>query len=234
MNGDSIIKSHHERILLPNLVDYEATRRQFRWEEAIDELDGLPNRGGLNMAYEAVDRHVIGPRRDQLALRWLGRHGESRDYTYTQLRGLTNHFANVLERLGVKQGDRVFSLLGRGPELYIAALGTLKHRAVFCPLFSAFGPEPILARAAIGTPKGLVTTESLYRRKIAPIRNTRLPFADVRSERAVPDRSHPSGGPGVPPLHEWHDRSTEGRRARARGSRGPTRHRTVRPRPAGR
>ena len=65
------------------------------------------------------------------------------DYTYGQLHEQTNRFASVLQSLGVNKGDRVYVLAGRIPELYIAALGTLKHRSVFCPLFSAFGPEPI-------------------------------------------------------------------------------------------
>lgn len=37
----------------------------------------------------------------------------------------------------------VFVLAGRIPELYLAILGALKARCVVCPLFSAFGPEPI-------------------------------------------------------------------------------------------
>ncbi|MFO0733142.1 MAG: hypothetical protein U0361_19680 [Nitrospiraceae bacterium] len=61
-------------------------------------------------------------------------------------------------------------MAGRIPELYISALGTLKHRAVFCPLFSAFGPEPIRARLTIEA-KVLVTTEALYHRKVAAIRD---------------------------------------------------------------
>jgi hypothetical protein len=44
----------------------------------------------------------------------------------------------------------VFALAGRIPELYVAALGTLKAGAVFCPLFSAFGPEPIRQRLELG------------------------------------------------------------------------------------
>jgi hypothetical protein len=32
----------------------------------------------------------------------------------------------------------VFTLAGRIPALYIAALGTLKHISVFCPLFAAW------------------------------------------------------------------------------------------------
>ena len=64
----------------------------------------------------------------------------------------------------------MFSLLGRSPELYIAALGTLKNGSVFSPLFSAFGPEPIKARMTIGDAKALITTEAFYRRKIEPSR----------------------------------------------------------------
>jgi acetyl-CoA synthetase len=48
---------------------------------------------------------------------------------------------------------------------------------VFCPLFSAFGPEPIRARMEIGTPRVLVTTAALYRRKIAPLRAS-LPWLE--------------------------------------------------------
>jgi acetyl-CoA synthetase len=42
--------------------------------------------------------------------------------------------------------DVVVTLAGRIPELYIAALGTLKAGAISSPFFSAFGPEPIKAR----------------------------------------------------------------------------------------
>ena len=66
----------------------------------------------------------------------------------------SNRFANVLAQRGIAKGDRVFSLLGRCPELYIAALGTLKNGSVFSPLFSAFGPEPIKARMTIGGRQG--------------------------------------------------------------------------------
>ncbi len=158
--------------LAPNLADYSEERRAFSWRRARDELDGLPGGAGLNIAHEAVDRHADGPLRDRVALRWLGREGEVRDLTYGELRDLSNRFANALLRLGVGAGDRVYVLAGRIPELYVAALGTLKNRGVFCPLFSAFGPEPVRARLEIGGAKVLVTTESLYERKVAPIRDS--------------------------------------------------------------
>ena len=88
---------------------------------------------------------------------------------------LSNRFANVLQHLGRRHaGERVFVLADRIPELYIAALGTLKHKNVFCPMFSVFGPEPIHARMSIGDARVLVTTQRLYRRKIADLR-ARLP-----------------------------------------------------------
>jgi acetyl-CoA synthetase len=107
---------------------------------------------------------------DKLALRWIGRDGSIRDFTYAALGAVVNRFSNVLTQSGIGKGERVFSLLGRVPELYIAALGTLKNGSVFSPLFSAFGPEPIKARRAIGDARAVITTEGFYRRKIEPWR----------------------------------------------------------------
>jgi acetyl-CoA synthetase len=133
MTWETIVKSPGDFIVTPNLRDYEQARAAFSWEEALGELDGLPGGRGLNIAHEAVDRHADGPLGDHLAMRWLGKKGEIRDFTYSQLRDLSNRFANVLKGLGVNKGDRVFVLAGRIPELYIAALGSLKRGAVFCP-----------------------------------------------------------------------------------------------------
>lgn len=150
----------------PNLRDYDEMCARFSWEGARDLLDGLPGDRGLNIAYEAVDRHADGPRADRVALRFLPRSGEIRDITYAGLRDLTNRFANVLVELGVDRGDRVFALTGRVPELYVTALGTMKRGAVFCPLFSDFGAEPIRQRLTRGDAKVLVTTAALYRKKV--------------------------------------------------------------------
>ena len=157
----------------PNLVDYAAIRSGFAWSDARKRLDGLPG-GGLNIAHEAVDRHANGPIADRVALRWIGKSGTRRELTYRDLVGATNRFANVLGSLGLAEGDRVFVLLGRVPELYIAVLGALKAKCVASPLFSAFGPEPVATRLEIGEGKVLVTTEALYRRKVEGLR-PRLP-----------------------------------------------------------
>jgi len=152
-----------------NLQDYEGYSKQFTWAQARGLLNGLPG-GGLNIAHEAVDRHVMAGRGGKLALRWIGRNGQIQDFTYAALQAQTNRFANILAQRGIAKGDRVYLLLGRCPELYITALGTLKNGSVLSPLFSAFGPEPAKARMTIGNAKALVTTETFYRRKVEPWR----------------------------------------------------------------
>jgi acetyl-CoA synthetase len=163
------IRKRAEDYIGANLLDYEQYSGTFTWAQARALLDGLPG-GGLNIAHEAVDRHILSGRGDKLALRWIGRDDRIRDFTFSALDGAANRFANVLAQCGITKGDRVFSLLGRTPELYIAALGTLKNGSVFSPLFSAFGPEPIKARMSIGNAKALITSEAFYRRKVEPWR----------------------------------------------------------------
>jgi acetyl-CoA synthetase len=140
-----------------------------RWAEARRLIDGW--KGGINIAHEALDRHVSAGHGAQVALRWMGKDGATRDVTYDEMTGLANRFANVLAEHGLGKGDSVFSLMGRVPELYAAALGTLKAGLVFTPLFSAFGPEPIRTRMEIGDANVLVTTAGLYKRKIAKWRS---------------------------------------------------------------
>lgn len=153
----------------PNWVDYETERRIDVWAEARRALQGLPG-GGLNLGFEAVDRHGTGALRDHIALRFVARNAPALDVSYFELAQQTNRFANVLQGLGVGRGDHLFVLAGRIPELYIAVLGALKNGSVVTPLFSAFGPEPIAARLQLGAGQVLVTTDALYQRKVKQIR----------------------------------------------------------------
>ena len=158
----------------PHLLDHAATCAAFSWEAARDGLDGLPGGAGLNIAHEAVDRHVLHGRGDRVALRWIGKTGQRRELTYADLARETARFANALGALGVQPGERVFVLMGRLPELYVAVLGALKAGCVVTPLFSAFGPEPIATRCEMGDARVLVTTPELYQRKVQGLRE-RLP-----------------------------------------------------------
>ncbi|MEU2262176.1 AMP-binding protein [Streptomyces sp. NPDC019645] len=147
-------------------------RAGFTWSQARGELAGLPG-GGLNMAaHEAVDRHVAQGRGDRVALCCIARDNAVSTVTYADLAVRTSRFADLLRSLGIGRGDRVFTLLGRCPELYTAVLGTLKNTSVLCPLFSAFGPDPVEQRLRLGDARVLVTTATLYRRKVAQLRSS--------------------------------------------------------------
>ncbi|MCO8145495.1 acetate--CoA ligase [Rhodovulum tesquicola] len=144
----------------------EDIRARFTWDDARAMLAGLPG-GKLNIAHEALDAHVAAGHGADPAMTWLGKDGARRAFTYADLAGQTARFAHVLRAHGLGVGDRVFGLMGREVELFVAALGTLKAGMVFSPLFSAFGPEPIRTRMEIGAANALVTTAAIYKRKIA-------------------------------------------------------------------
>ncbi|MEX2208392.1 MAG: acetate--CoA ligase [Myxococcota bacterium] len=183
----------------PILSDYEAECRDFSWASARRSLAGLPGERGLNMAYEAIDRQARGPLAAKIALRFLSRDGSTRELSFAELAEQTSRFANLLRELGVGKSERVFALAGRVPELWIAALGTLKNGSVFCPLFSAFGPEPIRTRLERGDGRVLVTSELLYTRKVEALRPALPQLAHVLlvdRDRATPLR------PGTHDLRE--------------------------------
>ncbi|MFN9840969.1 MAG: acetate--CoA ligase [Pseudanabaena sp.] len=174
MDWKPIEKPKIQGTVLPNLLNYEETCSTFSWDKIANELKSVSDRQGINIADIAIDRHATGTNGDQLAMRFIGKDWTIIDFSYNQLKAESNRFANVLQSLGVAKGDRVFVLAGRIPALYIAALGTLKNGSVFCPMFSAFGPEPIYQRMERGDAKVLITTKLLYKQKVDTLRS-RLP-----------------------------------------------------------
>ena len=157
----------------PNLLDHKAVCAHFSWPAVRAQLAGLPG-GGLNIAHEAVDRHAAGPLANRVAIRFLHKDGTITDLSHVLLKEQSNRFAQVLRILGLTGEDRVFWLAGRVPELYAVFFGTLKNRCIFCPLFAAFGPEPIFQRLERGNARVLVTSERQYSKKVAGLRE-RLP-----------------------------------------------------------
>ncbi|MEU4268954.1 acetate--CoA ligase [Streptomyces sp. NPDC026092] len=161
------------RWVSPVMPDYDSARATFSWRRERSRLAGLPD-GGVNIGYEAVDRHLREGHGEHAALRCVARDGSVQTVTFTQLAAASSRFAHVLESLGVERGERVFTLLGRRFELYSTVLGTLRAGRVLCPLFTAFGPEPVSLRMELGNARALVTTRELYERKVVPVRS-RLP-----------------------------------------------------------
>ena len=171
----------------PNLDEYERIRSSFDYERVVDELAGLPG-GGLNIAYESLDRHVKAGRGDKPCMLWEGKDGSQETYTYADMARLSNRFANVLQGLGIQKGDRVFVFMDRIPELYAAVFGTLKAGCIIGPLFSAFGPDAIRDRLENSEAVALVTQPHLLK-KVNAIRDElpALKHLIIADHRAVPE-----------------------------------------------
>ena len=84
--------------LRTNLADYETVRRSFSWADAEKTLAGLPGGRGLNIAYEAADRHVAEGRGDRVALRWIAKDQAVNEVTYARLTLDTAPLSNLLPR----------------------------------------------------------------------------------------------------------------------------------------
>ncbi|HYW00775.1 MAG TPA: acetate--CoA ligase, partial [Candidatus Acidoferrum sp.] len=117
-----------------------------------------------NLSYNALDRHVAGPRKDKIAFHWEGENGEKRKLTYTDLYNEVNRFASALEKLGVKKGDRVTIYLPMIPELPIAMLATVRLGAIHTVIFAGFAAQAVANRIQDSGSKIVITSDGAYRR----------------------------------------------------------------------
>jgi len=157
---------HQERIAPvaanPNMKNYEETYASFSFVEA-EKAFSWHTTGRVNMAYEAIDRHVESGKGDKIALLYSDA-ARDESYTFAELAKRSNRFANVLRKLGVAKGDRVFIFMPRTPELYISLLGSLKVGAVVGPLFEAFMETAVKDRLLDAGAVAIVTTPALLHR----------------------------------------------------------------------
>ena len=147
----------------PNLADYTEALKSNAWDSVKGELTWFPD-GGINLAYNAVDRHVGTPTEGKTALLWEGDNNAVATYTFGEMARLSNQYANYLISLGVAKGDRVFMFLPRIPALYAAVLGGLKTGAVVGTMFSAFQKQALVDRLENSGAKILFTTNELAKR----------------------------------------------------------------------
>lgn len=108
-----------------------------------------------NLAVAAVRRHAVD--RSKIALVWEGVDEKCRTFSFFDLERLSNRAANVLQKLGVGFGDRVFTLMSRTPELYAAIPAVLKLGASVGVLFADFGAEAIRQRLEDAGAKAIIT-----------------------------------------------------------------------------
>lgn len=158
-----------------NLKNYEETYRTFDWKDAEKHFSWYET-GKVNMAYEAIDRHVHTFRKNKVALYYRDDKRYEK-YTFKEMKELSNKAANVLKQYGdVEKGDRVFIFMPRSPELYFALLGALKLGAIVGPLFEAFMEGAVRDRLQDSEAKVLVTTPELL---------SRVPEQDLPSLKTI-------------------------------------------------
>ncbi|HEX9908263.1 MAG TPA: acetate--CoA ligase [Thermoplasmata archaeon] len=159
-----LVKKDPARLRLkPNLQDYEQLRKTFRWSDAEKNVDWFPG-GKINTAYNCIDRHSKGERKDKVALIFDDGEGNAQKFTFGQLQIQTSKFANVLKKLDIKRQDRVFFFLSRSPELYVGFIGAIKYGAIASPMFPAFGPDAIRDRLLDSGAVAIVTDSALKKR----------------------------------------------------------------------
>jgi acetyl-CoA synthetase len=129
--------------------------------------------GTLNVAYNCLDRHLSGPRRNKAALVWEGEPGDTRTYTYWDLHREVGRFANVMKSLGVGRGDRVAIYLPMIPEAVIAMLACARIGAIHSVVFGGFSADSLRDRILDAEARLLITADGGYRRgSVVPLKDT--------------------------------------------------------------
>lgn len=129
----------------------------FTWDLLMARCGWNP-RERYNLGYEVCDRWAEDPAKaDSTALRFELKDGTHGNYTYRQLRDLSNRVANTLTALGVKKGDRVAGLLPKTPAILPTVIGIWKMGAVYVPLFTAFAGPAVAYRLRHSEASAVIT-----------------------------------------------------------------------------
>lgn len=97
---------------------------------------------------------------DAVAYTIVERDLSSREYTYGELKTLSETFAEALASLGIGPGDRVATLMGKSADYLVTLLGIWRLGAVHVPLFTAFAPPAIALRVQGSGAKAIVCDDT--------------------------------------------------------------------------
>jgi len=152
--------------------------KELQWQKPWNKvLDWKPpfakwfDGGKLNVCENCVDRHAFGARKNKAAIIWEGEPGDRRVITYAQLHKEVCRFANVLEKNGIKKGERVLIYMPMIPEAAIAMLACARIGAVHNVVFGGFASEAILDRLEDSSSVAVITADGGWRRgKVIPLK----------------------------------------------------------------
>jgi acetyl-CoA synthetase len=127
--------------------------------------------GKLNVSYNCLDRHVATERKNKAAIIWEGEPGDSRVLRYQDLHREVCKFANVLEGLGIRAGDRVTIYMPMIPELAIAMLACSRIGAPHSIIFGGFSADAVADRNNDAKARLVITADGGWRRgKVVPLK----------------------------------------------------------------
>ncbi len=110
-----------------------------------------------NIGYDIVDKHADGKNKDKVALFWEDSKGNSKKFTFGEMKILSNKFGNVLKNIGFKKGDRFLIRLPNIPEFQISFIGGVKIGAVPIPSSVMFREHEIEYRINDSSSKAVIT-----------------------------------------------------------------------------
>ena len=120
--------------------------------------------GETNLVLNCLDRHRDTPTWQKTAIIWEGENGMQRRWSYAELDSETARLAGALRELGLGRGDVVAIYMPMLPEIAAAYFAIAKIGAIAMPLFSGFGPQPILDRLVDSSAKAVITVDGGWRR----------------------------------------------------------------------
>ncbi len=133
--------------------------------------------GRTNIVTNCVDRHLQGPRKNKLALIWVGEDtSKVRTFSYFALHREVEQFANVLTAMGVREGDVVTIYLPRIPEVIFAMLACAKLGAVHSVIFAGYSPDALSSRIADSESKIVITADGSW------VNGTVFPLKEIVDE----------------------------------------------------
>ena len=153
MNNDSF------RLIRPEWGNWDAIYEKFRWN--------IPEH--FNIAHMACDRHAEHSG-NSIAIYCENKAGETSQFSFSDLKRLSNQLANVLQHYGVEKGDRVGIVLPQRSETVISHFAIYKLGAIALPLSVLFGPEAVGYRLNNSGTK-VVITDSAHVDLIESIRD---------------------------------------------------------------
>ncbi|WP_339104457.1 acetate--CoA ligase [Haloterrigena salinisoli] len=163
------------------------------WDEAYDtvlEDSEAPfyewfSGGKLNASYNCLDRHLEAGRKNHAAIRWEGKQGERRTYTYRDLYVEVNEVAAALCELGVEEDDVVTIYLPMIPELPVAMLACARIGAPHSVVFAGLSADALVTRMDAADSEYLLTCDGYYRRGDAFNQKSKADNAQLKLEQDV-------------------------------------------------